>query len=77
MISQSLPESNKDKQLGSEARARTHFALFPLQVELVLANGHDPNGFNQRVAGIPGVDNQTRLPKGTLGHSPAKKTHHL
>ena len=34
----------------------TYFALLPVQVELVLTNGHDPNGLDQRMAGIPRVD---------------------
>lgn len=34
----------------------TYFALFSVQVELVLADSHDPNGFDQRMAGIPRVD---------------------
>lgn len=34
----------------------TYFALLSVQVELVLANRHDPDGFDQRMAGIPRVD---------------------
>lgn len=44
-----------------------HFALLHVQVELVLTDGHCPDGFNQSVAGIPGVNKQTGLPKGPLG----------
>lgn len=48
----------------------THFALLPVQIELVLTDGHHPNGLNQRVAGIPRVDDQASLPKGAFGHRP-------
>jgi len=41
----------------------THFTLFAVQVELVLADCHHPDGFDQRVAGIPRVDDLTRLTK--------------
>lgn len=44
-----------------------HFALLHVQVELVLTDGHHPDGFNQSVAGIPGINNQTGLPKSPLG----------
>lgn len=44
-----------------------YFALLQVQIELVLTDGHRPDGFNQSVAGIPGVNNQTGLPKGPLG----------
>lgn len=46
----------------------THSALLSVQVELVLADGHNPDGFNQRMAGIPRVDLKACLPKGALGH---------
>lgn len=46
----------------------THFALLPVQVELVLTDGHHPDGFNQRVAGIPCVNNQPSLSESSLGH---------
>lgn len=46
-----------------------HFALLNVQVELVLTDGHHPDGFNQRVAGIPGGNNHSALPKRPLGHS--------
>ncbi len=50
----------------------TYFALFSVQVELVLADGHDPDGFDQWVTGIPSVDHQPRLAKRALSHcSPA------
>lgn len=56
----------------------TYFALLSVQVELMLANGHDPDGFDQRMAGIPRVDEQARLPKGALGYgspvAPQKKS---
>lgn len=48
--------------------SETYFALLSVQVELVLANSHDPNGFDQRVAGIPRVDEKACLPKGALGY---------
>lgn len=44
-----------------------HFALLHVQVELVLTDGHHPDGFNQSVAGIPGVNDQAALPKSPLG----------
>lgn len=34
----------------------TYFALLSVQVELVLADSHDPDGLDQRMAGIPRVD---------------------
>lgn len=46
----------------------THSALLSVQVELVLADGHDPDGFDQWMAGIPGVDLKASLPEGALGH---------
>lgn len=36
--------------------ADTYFALLSVQVELVLADGHDPNSLDQRVGGIPRVN---------------------
>lgn len=39
--------------MNQEENRRTHFALLHVQVELVLTYGHGPDGFNQRVAGIP------------------------
>ena len=39
----------------------------------MLTDGHHPDGFNQRVAGIPCVNNQTRLSKGSLGHCSSMK----
>lgn len=45
-----------------------YFALLSVQVELVLADSHDPNGFNQRMAGIPRVDQKARLSKRALGY---------
>ena len=47
---------------------QTHFALLPVQVELVLTDGHHPDGFNQRVAGIPRVNHQAGLSERSLGH---------
>lgn len=47
---------------------QTHFALLPVQIELVLTDGHHPDGFNQRMAGIPCVNDKTCLSKGSLGH---------
>lgn len=41
--------------------------MLHVQVELVLTDGHGPDGFNQSVAGIPGVNNQTGLPKSPPG----------
>ena len=39
----------------------------------MLANGHHPNGLDQRMAGVPCVDEQPGLPEGTLSHrSPAR-----
>lgn len=52
----------------SECGADTHSALPAVQVELVLADGHHPDAFNQRVASIPGVNDQACLSKGALGH---------
>lgn len=49
-------------------KGNTHFAGLPVQVELVLADCHHPDGFNQRVAGIPCVNNQTGLPECSPGH---------
>lgn len=57
-----------EKILNSAEHKPTHFALLPVQVELVLADRHDPNGFNQRVAGIPCVDQKARLAERALGH---------
>lgn len=51
-----------------EEKRDTHFALLPVQVELVLTDGHHPDGLNQRVAGIPRVNNQTSLSERSLGH---------
>ena len=51
-----------------EGESVTHFALFPVQVELVLTNSHPPDSLDQRVAGIPGVDDQPCLSEGALGH---------
>lgn len=34
----------------------------------MLADSHDPDGFDQRMAGIPRVDQKARLPKGALGY---------
>lgn len=41
----------------------THFTLFAVQIELVLTYCHHPDGFDQRVACIPRVDDLTRLTK--------------
>lgn len=46
----------------------TYFALLSVQVELVLTDGHRPDGLNQRVAGIPCVNNQASLSKRSLGY---------
>lgn len=46
----------------------TYSALLSVQVELVLADGHGPNGFDQRMAGIPRVDQKARLTEGALGY---------
>lgn len=51
-----------------EKKQNAHFALFPVQVELVLTDGHGPDGLDQRVAGIPRVDNQARLSERSLRH---------
>lgn len=51
-----------------ENKTDTHFALLPVQVELVLTDGHHPDGLNQRVACIPCVNDKTGLPKSSLGH---------
>lgn len=48
----------------------THFALLPVQIELVLTDGHHPDGLNQSVAGIPRVDDQSALPECALGLNP-------
>ena len=52
----------------SVKKTDTHFAFLPVQVELVLTDGHHPDGFNQRMAGIPCVYNQPGLSEGSLGH---------
>lgn len=36
--------------------SHTYFALLSVQIELMLADSHDPDGFDQRMAGIPRVD---------------------
>lgn len=44
----------------------------------MLTDGHHPDGFNQRVAGIPCVNNQTGLSESSLGHCSSaedNKTH--
>jgi hypothetical protein len=51
-----------------EGESVTHFALFPVQVELVLTYSHPPDSLDQRVAGIPGVDDQPCLAEGALRH---------
>lgn len=54
--------------------SHTHFALLSVQVELMLANSHDPNSFDQRVTRIPSVDEEASLSKGALGYcSPEAK----
>lgn len=52
----------------------TYSALLSVQVELVLADGHGPYGFDQRMAGIPRVDQKTRLTKGALGYCSPEAT---
>lgn len=34
----------------------------------MLADSHPPDGFDQRMTGIPGVDEQTSLSKGAFGY---------
>lgn len=58
----------KESEPVRRKQTDTHFALLPVQVELVLTDGHHPDGFNQRVAGIPCVNNQTSLSESLLGH---------
>lgn len=46
----------------------THFALLPVQVELVLANGHYPDGLDESGVCIPGLYKQATLSKGSSRH---------
>lgn len=55
----------------------TDLALFSIEVELMLTDGHHPDGFDQRVISIPRIDHQTRLSERTLSHrSPANTQTH-
>lgn len=54
--------------MNLEKKLKAYFALLPVQVELVLTDGHRPDGLDQRVAGIPSVDNQARLSERSLRH---------
>lgn len=58
-----------------ERQNQTHFALPAVQIELVLTDGHRPHSFDQRVAGIPGVDHLTRLTERPLGCCSPVDTH--
>lgn len=57
-------------RVTTHTHTHTHSALLSVQVELVLADGHDPDGFDQRMAGIPRVDLKACLPEGAFGHCP-------
>lgn len=48
--------------------ASTDLALFSVQVELVLANSHGPDGFDQGGAGVPGVHRDPTVAKRPSGH---------
>lgn len=52
----------------------TYLALFSVQIELMLTDGHDPDGFDQWVTGIPCVDHQSRLAKSAFSHCPSVHT---
>lgn len=41
----------------------TYFALFSVQVKLMLTDCHNPDGFNQRSVRIPGLHHKAALPK--------------
>lgn len=59
----SISKVMQERWIGQK---NAYFALLSVQVELVLADSHDPNGFNQRMAGIPCVDQKARLSKSAL-----------
>jgi hypothetical protein len=52
----------------TRAPPETHFALLPVQVELMLANGHYPDGLDERRVCIPGLYKQATLSKGSSRH---------
>lgn len=41
----------------------THLALFAVQVELVLADSHGPDGFDEGGTGVPGVHSDATVTK--------------
>lgn len=43
----------------------TYFALFPVQVKLMLTNCHYPNGLDERRVSIPCLYKEATLPKGS------------
>lgn len=45
-----------------------YLALLPVQVELMLTNGHSPDRFYQRWAGVPRMHSDATMPKGPPGH---------
>lgn len=53
---------------GVEMLPRTYFALLSVQVKLVLANGHYPDGLDERRVCIPGLHKESTLPKGSSRH---------
>lgn len=63
-----MPAAASTLTREEEGKEDAHFALLPVQVELVLTDGHGPDGLDQRVAGIPRVDDQARLSKRSLRH---------
>lgn len=58
----------RTERKGTGAPLGTHFALLPVQVELMLANGHYPDGLDEGRVCIPGLYKQATLSKGSSGH---------
>lgn len=46
-----------------KTQMHTHLALFAVQVELVLADGHGPDGFDEGGTGVPGVHGDATVTK--------------
>ena len=54
-------------------QTRTYLTLLPVQIELVLANGHSPDGLDQRWTCVPCVHRNATVPKRPPRHgSPGK-----
>lgn len=53
---------------GSGARGPTDLALLAVQIELVLADGHGPDGLDEGGTGVPGMNSDAAVTKGPSGH---------